>query len=103
MALEPAGHRLLVIPDVVEDREGSLFLAPATMERRKNEKIFGTVAKVGQTAFQAFDDGHAWCKAGDHICFAKFAGFTITDPDSGEQFRVINDEDVILVHTKEEA
>lgn len=100
MALEPAGHRLLVVPDVVEDREGTLFLAPATMERRKNEKIFGTVAKIGPDAFKAFG-GTDWCQVGDHICFAKFAGFTITDPDTKEQFRVMNDEDVILVHTKE--
>lgn len=101
MALKPAGHRLLIIPDTVEDREGSLFLAPATMERRRNEKIFGTVHLIGPNAFKAFDSGEPWCEVGDHVCFAKFAGITVTDPDTKEQYRVLNDEDVILVHTKE--
>ena len=108
MALRPAGHRLLVVPDVVEDRIGSLFLSPQTMDRRRNEKIWGTVFKVGSTAFKAFDSGEPWCEVGDHICFAKFAGFTITDPDQEGMadsektfYRVLNDEDVILVHHKE--
>lgn len=110
MALEPAGHRLLVIPDKVEDMKGMLHLAPSTVERQRNEKIWGRVVKIGDNAFKAFDSGEPWCKVGDHICFAKFAGFTITDPDQDQLpdaekifYRVLNDEDVILVHTKEEA
>ena len=102
MALEPAGHRLLVAPDKVEDKDGSIFLSPLTMERRKSEKIFGTVLKVGRTAFRAFDDGEPWCKVGDHVAFAKFAGAVVEDPETKEQFRLLQDEDIILVHTKEE-
>jgi co-chaperonin GroES (HSP10) len=108
MALRPAGHRLLVSPDKVEDMKGSIHLAPSTIDRQRNEKIWGTVVKIGTNAFKAFDSGEPWCAVGDHVCFAKFAGFTVTDPDQdGVQdsektyFRVLNDEDVILVHTKE--
>ena len=103
MSLDPAGHRLLVIPDVVEDRAGTLFLAPATIERRRTEKIFGVVHKIGPNAFKAFDDGIPWCKVGDHVVFAKFAGALIEDPETKEQFRLLQDEDIIAIHTPEGA
>ena len=101
MALRPAGHRLLVIPDPIEEKIGSIYVAIETKERKGNEQIFGTVHKIGPTAFRAFDDGEPWCKEGDHIIYAKHAGAVVEDPDTKQQYRLIQDEDVIIIHERE--
>ena len=98
MALVPAGHRVLVIEDKVDERtSGGLFLPPEVRQRMGEAQIFGTVVKLGLTAFKAFDDGEAWCKEGDRVAFAKYGGFIIQDPDSKEVFRLLNDEDVCAI------
>lgn len=94
----PAGHRVLVKPDEVEEKtSGGLYLAVETKERKANEQIFGTVIKVGVNAWKAFDDGSPWAKVGDRVTFAKYGGFNIEDPVTKEKFRLLNDEDICAV------
>jgi co-chaperonin GroES (HSP10) len=95
--IKPAGHRVLVKPDEVEEKVGSLYLAVETKERRANEQIFGTLVAIGANAWKAFDDGSAWAKVGDRVTFAKYGGFTIEDPVTKEKLRLLNDEDICAV------
>jgi co-chaperonin GroES (HSP10) len=95
--LRPAGHRLLVKPDEVSEKQGSLYLAVSTKERQANEQIFGTIVSIGKTAWKAFDDGEPWAKVGDRVAFAKYGGFQIEDPITKEKLRLLNDEDVCAV------
>ena len=96
--IEPAGHRVLVTPEKVDERTaGGLFLPDQAKDARTQSQIFGTVVAVGKNAFKAFDDGHSWCEVGDKIAFAKYGGFIIEDPETKEQFRLLNDEDVCAV------
>lgn len=97
-SIVPAGHRVLVKPDEVEEKtSGGLYLAVETKERKANEQIFGTVIKVGVNAWKAFDDGIPWAKVGDRVTFAKYGGFSIEDPKTKEKFRLLNDEDICAV------
>ncbi len=95
--IKPAGHRVLVLPDEVDEKSGSIYLPAETRARMGDAQIFGTVVEVGATAFKAFDDGHAWCNVGDKVAFAKYGGFIIKDPDDNKLYRLLNDEDICAV------
>jgi co-chaperonin GroES (HSP10) len=101
--LIPAGHRVLVKPDAVEDslmpdelRKMGFKLADAD-NSRKNAVISGEIVAIGKTAWKAFDDGEPWAEIGDKVFFAKYGGFVIEHPETGEKFRLLNDEDITVV------
>ena len=99
MAIRPAGHRVLVLPDPVEEVTASgIIMVSETTERDKQSQMFGTVVDIGFTAFKDFG-GHNWCNIGDRIAFAKYGGFIIKDPEDGVEYRLLNDEDVCAVVT----
>lgn len=54
----------------------------------------GEVVSIGPTAFKDF--GGDWCKVGDTVVFAKYAGKLVEDTDK-KKFMILNDEDVIAV------
>jgi len=104
--MTPCGHRLLVKPFKQEQvdeimRKHSEFLSTLTVinDNKKREDASvdrGVVVAIGPTAWRDFG-GEAWCKVGDEILFAKFAGKFTTDPETGEDFAILNDEDVVAV------
>jgi chaperonin GroES len=97
MAIKPAGHRILVIPDPVETKTASgIIMVAETVTADEQRQIFGVVHSVGNTAFKDFGD-LPWCKVGDRIAFAKYGGFVIKDPVDGKEYRLLNDEDVVAV------
>lgn len=94
--IEPAGHRVLIKPEVVEEKTaGGIILSAVTKERDQQATMRGTVVKVGANAWKAFDDGSPWAKEGDKVVFRKYAGEVIKEGD--EEYRVVNDEDIIAV------
>ena len=96
--IEPAGHRVLVKVEEIESRTAGGIIVPETIrEKQTDENIFGTIVAIGRNAWKAFDDGQPWAKVGDRISFAKYGGGYITDPITGEKFRVLNDEDVTTI------
>lgn len=96
--ITPAGHRLLIAPDEIEEKtQGGLYLSVATKERRQNEQVIGTVVAIGENCWKAFDDGHPWCKVGDRIYYAKYGGWKVKDPDTSKEYVLLNDEDVCAV------
>jgi co-chaperonin GroES (HSP10) len=101
MAVKPAGHRVLVKADEVDEKNGSLFLPPDVRQKMGDAQIFGTIVALGPTAWKAFDDGEPWAKIGDRVAFAKYGGFIIQDPGTKEQFRLLNDEDICAIITQE--
>lgn len=93
MKVIPVGHRVLVIPDPVEEVSKGGLILPKT-ERDKYEIVTGTVADVGETAFTDFG-GTPWAIIGDRVIFQKYGGFVYTDEDTDVTYRVLNDEDII--------
>lgn len=92
----PAGHRVLIAPDVVEEKtQGGIILAATTKDRDQQATMRGTVVAVGINAWKAFDDGQPWAKVGDKVVFRKYAGEVVKDGDI--EYRVVNDEDTLCV------
>lgn len=95
--LVPLGHHILVRPeDIDEKTQGGLYLAPSTMERRKNERVIGEIVAVGMNAWKAFDSGEPWAAVGDKILYARYGGVRVKDPDTQEELIVMHDEDAIV-------
>lgn len=108
MAIDVLGHRILIKPERLEDLDKVLRSAKAMGievvtedgERAQAAVDRGVVVQVGQSAFKDFGTS-PWCNAGDYIAYARYAGKAMTDPDTDEEFLIINDEDVICRFTKE--
>lgn len=102
MRIKPAGHRVVVIQDIseTEKKASQIGILIANDERKRESAAVdtGIVESVGPTAFLDFVEkfgGEPWCKVGDRIAFAKFAGKVIGE---GEDKRVVlNDEDVVAI------
>lgn len=60
----------------------------------------GTVISLGNTAYA--DQSAPWCKAGDRVIFARYAG-TETVGSDGKTYRLVNDLDVKAVRTEEKS
>jgi co-chaperonin GroES (HSP10) len=113
------GHRVLVKVEKMEEVDAvyrrayaaGLVVADTDEARRAQAGLDrGTVIQVGNDAFKAFhmssnpgdiplDYFEPWCKAGDFIAFAKYSGKFLEDPEDGQKYIVINDEDVVAVLT----
>lgn len=93
---KPAGHRVLVKPDVPPDKIGQIHVPVWVKDNKSFEIVEGTIVKIGMTAWKAFDEGTPWAAVGDRVMFAKYGGSIISGPD-GEKYRVLNDEDIICV------
>ena len=112
------GHRVLVKVEKLEDidevymaaKKAGLAFAENLDEHKRAELGVdrGTVVEVGSDAFKQFymncnpDDTRMmffrpWCDKGDTIAFAKYSGKVIEDPEDGQKYVVINDEDVVAV------
>lgn len=105
--LKVPGHRVLVKPKELKKQTESGII----IEYGENEKLEkagmsrGTVAQIGPDAWKTmYISGQAsepWCKVGDEIIHAKYVGFEVVDEETGTTYRVINDEDVVVVISKE--
>jgi co-chaperonin GroES (HSP10) len=96
------GCRILVKPYKIEEHDevyarakaSGLLIAERT-ERLEQTKIDrGTVLAIGE---KCQEDYVGTLKVGDVIGYAKFGGKFIEDPEDGETYLVINDEDVVCI------
>lgn len=100
--VSPLDKRILVKPDSVEEvTKGGIILVAAHAERDKYAMTKGTLVAVGETAWsEAVADAHNHGRTftppapGDRIMMAKYGGTIITGTD-GEEYRLLNDEELI--------
>jgi chaperonin GroES len=97
--IHPAGHRVLVKPDPIEEKtaSGIVVSVGTTKDREQQAQIFGVITAIGPNAWKGFDDGTPWANVGDKVAIAKYGGFIIRDPDTREEFRLLNDEDICAI------
>lgn len=105
--IKPAGNRVLIRRDDVENHDPKFAAArqagiviPETEDyhRRQAGMDRGEVVALGPTAYtDDFYKGKPYCKPGDMVVFAKYAGKALTDVTTGINYIIINDEDVIAV------
>ena len=99
---EPTGWRLLVLPfKMPEKTKGGLYLGQDTLERQQVGSTCGLVLAMGPHCYdkEKFPEG-AWCKKGDWVIFARYAGSRI-QIDGGE-VRLLNDDEVLATIDKPE-
>lgn len=97
MQIEPAGHRVIVKPDPLDEvSSGGIIIAHGADKKRKEQaQQIGTIVAIGPNAWKAFDDGLPWAAIGDRVYFAKYGGFLVED--GGAEYRVLNDEDITAI------
>ncbi len=95
--LEPLGFRVMIKPlDVDEISDGGIILVDETRDAERRTTQIGYIVSVGSTAWAAYDDGKPWAAVGDKVVYVKYGGKLIKDPESGVEYVILNDEDVLL-------
>ena len=91
----PLMHRALVRPKQVETKTASGIILTETVTRKEQAATEeGIVLALGDTFGKDYG-AQVLPKVGDKVYFAKYAGKWVTDFETGEEYLVINDDDVV--------
>lgn len=101
-ALKVKGYRVLVKPDPIEETiNGFIMVNDKKLERAG--QIIGTVIEVGALCWTNHIDPAPWCEVGDLVLYSRYAGKFVNDPNTNEEFVILNDEDIICTVHREES
>ena len=92
---KPTGWRMIVLPfKMPEKSKGGLYFGQETLEKQQVASTCGLVLAQGPYCYdkEKFPEG-PWCKVGDWVIFARYAGSRI-QIDGGE-VRILNDDEVL--------
>ncbi len=96
MALKAVSFRVILKVKEVEEKSqgGIVMVVDKKMER--NAHTEGTIVDIGPDAYAAFRPKFefAGLKIGDRVFYARYSGKWIVDPETKEEFLVVNDEDI---------
>ena len=99
--IRAAGFRVLVVRDEIETKSqgGIVFVQDEDLEKHKTNT--GIVVDIGPNAFRAYSkdySGEPWCRVGDRVIFARYAGVVVQDPyDDNKEYVLISDDDVAAI------
>ena len=98
MIPKPTGWRLVVLPfRPAKKTKGGILLAEQVVEKQNVATVCGYVLSVGPLAYadsEKFPDG-PWCKEGDWVVFARYAGARINI--EGGEIRILNDDEILAL------
>jgi chaperonin GroES len=97
--IRPLDLRVLVRPDPVAEKVGSIFVPEAAKEREKYATMKATLVAVGENAWEEAASRSAnFAKPvpGDRVLISKYGGVLITG-DDGNEYRIMNDDDVTAI------
>lgn len=113
MSIRPIGYRVLVKPDKLESDKTFASAKKAgiaipenleSVQLAERKLDAGEVVAIGEAAFRVFkaeagipQSTPNWVNVGDRVVFAQYAGKTIIDPQDGERYLVLSDEDLVAV------
>nr|ASN63113.1 co-chaperonin GroES [uncultured virus] len=92
---QPTGWRMLVLPFKAKPKtKGGVYLSDESIERSQVASTCGLILAMGPHCYDKgkFPEG-PWCKVGDWVIFARYAGSRILI-DGGE-VRLLNDDEVL--------
>jgi len=92
---KPTGWRILVLPFKMKEKtKGGIIMSETTIERQQVASQCGLVLAMGPHCYdkEKFPEG-PWCKKGDWVIFARYAGSRI-QIDGGE-VRLLNDDEIL--------
>lgn len=94
----PTGWRIVVLPfRPAKKTKGGILLAEQALEKQNVATVCGYVVSVGPLAYadtEKFPNG-PWCKKGDWVVFARYAGARINI--EGGEIRILNDDEVLAL------
>ena len=78
-----------------EKTKGGLILNESTLEKQQVGSQVGNVLAMGPEAYKGkrFEHSGPWCKKGDWVVFARYAGSRIQI--EGGEVRLLNDDEVL--------
>jgi co-chaperonin GroES (HSP10) len=94
--IHPLDNRVLVLPDPVSEKIGSIIIPDAEKERNKFAQMKATLIAIGANAWsEARRESAVFVPPvpGDRILISKYGGILLTG-DDGKDYRILNDEDV---------
>lgn len=110
MGLKILGDRILIRPNqlikevkVTRDDGSSVGIVISHGESEKRHEAATTEGEVAQLGPLAYADETPWCTVGDRVHWGKYGGYWITDPESKEDFVVLDPHDILCVITTGEA
>ena len=95
-------HHILVKLDDATEADDMYKRAKAAgihleLDKREQAAVeYGTVVKIGPTAFKDLGRDPTILKEGDRISFARYSGKSLKDSD-GTEYLLLNDQDVLVV------
>lgn len=100
--ITPLDVRILVKPDVVEERtKGGIILADTTRDKSKYAATKAFLVAVGSNAFNEWGADARKPQVGDRVLFAQYSGARQEGAD-GRDYVLMNDEDLLAVVTDHE-
>lgn len=97
--INPLDMRVLVRPDPVEEvSKGGIIIIPDAVEKEKYAQVKATLIAVGVNAWAEAKTHPAFTapEPGARVMIAKYGGVLVKGSD-GEEYRIMNDEDVTAV------
>ena len=91
----PVGWRILVLPfEASKKSKGGIIYSDDAVERASIASTCGNVLAVGSQTYdkEKFPEG-PWCKKGDWVVFARYAGSRIRI--QGGEVRLLNDDEIL--------
>ena len=106
----PAGHRVLIRPDKVEEsdeiykkaKEAGIDLSETKeYSREQSSATTGTILQLGHSCWWAYDSSHPdwkpWAKLGAKVIYGRFSAKIVIDPETNEELWLVNDDDILYV------
>ena len=91
----PVGWRILILPfEASKKSKGGIIYSDDAVERASIASTCGNVLAMGSQTYdkEKFPEG-PWCKKGDWVVFARYAGSRIKI--QGGEVRLLNDDEVL--------
>lgn len=101
--IKVCGHYVLVKPDPVqrESAGGIIMNTESEAKKESRARVIGTIVQIGEYAWS--DDPKPWVNLGDKTMYSKYGGTYIEDPETKEEYVVLNDIDIVAVITAGDA
>lgn len=96
--IRATGYKVIVKADPVEETtESGIQIVRENPDLEKSKQDTGVLVHIGSQAWQDFGDGSPWAEVGDRVVFARYGGNKVVDPETEEEYIVLNDKDINAV------
>jgi chaperonin GroES len=93
----PLLHQVVITPDEVETKTASGIVIPELVTDKERKAVeYGTVVRVGPTAFKDYGRSPDILSKGDRVTFARYSGKEVKDTD-GVKYLIVNDQDILAL------